>query len=213
VADYSWPTTLVAQVQSDFHLEDPSVHQRPPVGAGLLTLERSVHYWQADITFQGLSYDSGALGAAEALLVKLGLGNRVLVWNHAKSTPVGAATGTPLINGSVSAGATTLTIRNATPNVTNWLRAGDMLSVSDGASPTENIQLFMAVADVNTNGSGQASVPVRAATRWAMTDGMTVGLGTAAVGRFALLQSPRVEVGRARIGGFTISLIEDTTLY
>ena len=70
--------------------------------------------------------------------------------------PRGPATGTPLVNGGSQTGST-LTIDGCTASVTNWMTAGDYFGV--------NGELKMLTANVNTNGSGQATLNFKPALR------------------------------------------------
>lgn len=65
----------------------------------------------------------------------------------------GAGGGTPLVNGANQSGSL-LVIDGASINITNWLRAGDLIQVAGAAV------VFDGTADVNTNASGQASIPI-----------------------------------------------------
>lgn len=65
----------------------------------------------------------------------------------------GAGGGTPLVNGADQTGAA-VTIDGASASITNWLRAGDIIAIA-GQPVVYDVQ-----ADVNTNGSGQATIPI-----------------------------------------------------
>lgn len=68
-------------------------------------------------------------------------------------TPKGTATGTPLVNGGSQTG-TSLVTDGWSTSVTGILKAGDILTIA-GLTPVYDI-----VADVNSNGSGQATLPL-----------------------------------------------------
>lgn len=65
----------------------------------------------------------------------------------------GAGGGTPLVNGASQTGSS-LIVDGASANITNWLRQGDLIKVTGCAV------VFDVSADVNTNGSGQATIPI-----------------------------------------------------
>ena len=68
-------------------------------------------------------------------------------------TRLGAGGGTPLVNGASQTGSN-LVIDGASPSITNWLRQGDIIQVAGGQV------VFDVAGDVNTNGSGQATIPI-----------------------------------------------------
>jgi hypothetical protein len=65
----------------------------------------------------------------------------------------GAGGGTPLVNGADQTGGI-LVVDGASINITNWLRSGDLIY------PTGCPVVLDVAGDVNTNGSGQASIPI-----------------------------------------------------
>lgn len=65
----------------------------------------------------------------------------------------GAGGGTPLVNGASQSGSN-LIVDGASNSITNWLRQGDLIQVAGGAV------VFDVTADVSTNGSGQATIPI-----------------------------------------------------
>lgn len=68
-------------------------------------------------------------------------------------TRLGAGGGTPLVNGASQSGSS-LIIDGASAGITNYLRAGDIISLVVGPV------LYDIMADVNTNGSGQATLTI-----------------------------------------------------
>jgi hypothetical protein len=62
-------------------------------------------------------------------------------------TPKGTIGGTPRVNGGSQTGSA-LTIDGATTGVTNWLRAGDVISIAG------LVQVFDVLSNVNSDGSG-----------------------------------------------------------
>jgi len=65
----------------------------------------------------------------------------------------GVGGGTPLVNGVGQTGSN-LVVDGGSNSITNWIRAGDFIQVA--GCPV----LFDVTADVNTNGSGQATIPI-----------------------------------------------------
>lgn len=68
--------------------------------------------------------------------------------------PRGTWGGTPLVNGAVSAGASSIAIDGLTPNITGIGKRGDFLKLQNST------KIYMVPADFDSNGSGQATVPI-----------------------------------------------------
>jgi len=112
--------------------------------------------WQADVTLPSIRRDLAEEWVAWLISLKGQLGTFYLGDPNAV-TPRGSArnTDTILVNGATSSG-NTLAIDSAPASQTGYLKAGDYMQVGTGTSR----QLFKVLADVNTNGSGQATVDI-----------------------------------------------------
>jgi hypothetical protein len=112
--------------------------------------------WQADVTLPSIRRDLAEEWVAWLISLKGQLGTFYLGDPNAV-TPRGSArdTHTILVNGATSSG-NTLAIDDAPASQTGYLKAGDYMQVGTGTSR----QLFKVLADVNTNGSGQATVDI-----------------------------------------------------
>ena len=77
-------------------------------------------------------------------------------------TPRGAATGTPVVNGSVSSGSETIATKGWSNNITNILRKGDYIQIG--------VRLYQILSDHNTDGSGYTTVDVFPSVREALVD-------------------------------------------
>ncbi len=97
------------------------------------------------------------------------------------STPRGSAGGTPLVNGAHTVGISTISIKGATANQTNWIRVGDYLSVGVGNTR----RLHKALANANSSAGGIVSVDIWPDLREALADNAAVTL-TSAKGAFRL---------------------------
>lgn len=69
-------------------------------------------------------------------------------------TPLGTATGTPLAKGAAAAGATLIPTDGWTININGILKAGDYLKFAN------HTKVYMAVADANSNGFGEATLSI-----------------------------------------------------
>lgn len=84
-------------------------------------------------------------------------------------TPRGVATGTPLVNGAGQTGNTLIT-DGWTNSITGILKAGDFIQLGSGSTAT----LHRVLADVNSNGSGQATFDIAPKIVTAPSDNATI---------------------------------------
>jgi hypothetical protein len=89
-----------------------------------------------------------------------------------RPNPLGLAKGSPLVNGGVSGGnavsSYTLYTRNWTPSIYRQLLPGDYLQVG--------YRLHMAVAEVDSDSSGNAAISICPSLRETPADGTTIKL-------------------------------------
>ena len=120
------------------------------------TYELPGSLWAVTLAFS--DWRRSELADLEAFVAMLrGRAGRFRLWNHARETPRGIGTGTPLVAGASQTG-TTLNTRGWTPNTAGILLKGDYIGV--------NGELKMVVADANADASGAAALtfepPLRA---------------------------------------------------
>lgn len=92
----------------------------------------------------------------------------------------GLATGSPLVKGAAQTG-NTLIVDGLANNLTGWLLKGDYIQIGAGTSA----RLYQVAADVNTNGSGEATLTIYPALRSSPADNAAVVVN-GAVGCFRL---------------------------
>ena len=80
------------------------------------------------------------------------------------STPLGVASGVILVNGAISAGATSCSIDGMANSTTGVFKAGDYFRF------TGQSKVYMCVADVSSNGSGQGTLTFEPPLRTAVSD-------------------------------------------
>ena len=143
--------------------------------------------WAVDASIPMLNRDSADVW--RAFFTKLNGGEHTfLLGDPLSSAAKGSAGGTPLVNGTLAVGATILTIDGASTTQTGWLLAGDYVQLGSG----ENARLYMVTSDVNTNGSGEASIPIWPALQIAPSNNDSVTVSSAQ-GCFFLNGSPTFE--------------------
>ncbi len=119
--------------------------------ASAQTLDRGGLKWQAVYTYTELRGDDrgvmmGLIAELRAQANRL----RVSVYDNPKRGLYG---GTPLVDGAAQTGSS-LSIKGCTINITNWIRKGDYFSVDVNGEH----ELKMATADVNSDGTGLATL-------------------------------------------------------
>lgn len=89
-------------------------------------------------------------------------------------TPRGVATGTPVVKGADQTGNTLIT-DGWTPDTTNILRAGDYIQIGTGSST----KLHRVLDDVNSDGSGNATLCIAPKIKTAYSDNATIIVSSA----------------------------------
>ena len=151
----SLPTSIgIAQIE--FRATNAVAVSRSPFTYSTQVHAYSGQSWQADVTLPSIRRDLAEEWVAWLISLKGQLGTFYLGDPNAV-TPRGSArdTDTIQVSGATSSG-NTLAIDSAPASQTGYLKAGDYMQVGSGTSR----QLFKVLADVNTNGSGQATVDI-----------------------------------------------------
>lgn len=157
------PSTNLVYIQAGTRMSDEAVPTgkmryvvvNPTMEGQILDTQATQFNSQVDITEQNRS---GSMGRAFGL-------NFAMDQNVYAHT-VGALGGTPLVNGANQTGSSIAT-DGWTASVTNVLRKGDILTFAsvNAVNPISKVNIgrlrqFVVTADVNSNGSGQATVPI-----------------------------------------------------
>lgn len=101
-----------------------------------------------------------------------------LLGHPLRPTPLGLATGTPLVKGGGQTGGSLL-VDGMANGLSGWLKAGDLFHIGSGV----DTQLYEVLQDVGTNGSGEATIDVWPDLRSAPADNAPLTI-TAARGLF-----------------------------
>ena len=160
--------------------------------------------WQADITLPPMKRTNAEQWIAFLLSLKGQLGTFYLGDPRA-CTPLGSArdADTILVNGALSSG-DTINIDSAPASRTDYLKAGDYMQIGAGTSR----QLFKVLTDVDTNGSGQATVDVWPNVITTISNNSAVTVQSAK-GIFRLITNEQAfSINEASIYGITFGAIE-----
>ena len=193
---YSFPN--ITPSSSTWELVTNTKTFRSPLTNAVQTANRKGSLWKVSLTFNNLQ--TGDRADLQAFLTKLnGQEHRFNLHDHAYSMR-GTGGGTPLVNVGSQTGAS-IVLDGATASVTNWLRAGDYLSF--------NNQLFMATSDVNSDGSGNVTVPIAPPIRTSPSDNTAVDITAPISGVFMLASTPSWNNRPGIFSTFKVDAIED----
>jgi len=160
--------------------------------------------FQADVTLPPMRRSDAAQWIAWLVSMKGQVGTFYL-GDPAAVTPLGSArdADTILVNGAVSSG-NTITIDSAPASQTGYLKAGDYMHIGSGADR----QLFKVLQDVDTDGSGGATVDVWPDVRTTILDNAAVNVeNTQGVFRLASNEQSW-SIDNASIYGITFGAVE-----
>lgn len=162
--------------------------------------------WQLEVQFP--PKPASIMEPLLAALVSLnGMEGTFLFGDPARTTPLGTATGTPLVNGGSQTGYD-LATDGWTINVTNILKAGDWVQLGSGSTT----RLYKNITDVNSNGSGQATLTLWPSLRSSPADNAALTV-TSTKGIWRLMTDGiDWDIDRASLYGLNISAIEAITI-
>jgi len=160
--------------------------------------------WQADISLPAMKRSDAEQWVAWLISLKGQLGTFYL-GDPLATTPLGSARNSDgiLVDGAVSSG-DTIDIDGAPTSQTDYLKAGDYLQIGTGTSR----QLFKVLADVDTDGTGSATVDVWPNVRTTIADNASV-IVESTQGIFRLASNEQAySINEASIYGISFGAIE-----
>ncbi len=161
--------------------------------------------WEADITLPTMQAESAEQWVAFLLSLK-GQRGTFLLGDPVGATAKGSAStaaGTPVVNGATQTG-DTLDIDGCPASATGYLKAGDYIQLGTGNSS----RLYKVLSDVDTDGSGQATLDIWPNIINAPTDGATV-IVSDAKGAFRLASnSSQWSINELQLYGITFGAIQ-----
>ena len=194
--------TGIAQIE--LRATNAVAYSRSPFTFSGQAYEYAGKAWQADVTLPSMKREDAERWVAWLISLKGQLGTFYL-GDPAATTPLGSArdADTILVNGAVSSG-DTIAIDSAPANQTDYLKAGDYMQIGTGTSR----QLFKVLTDVDTNGSGQATVDVWPNVRTTITNNASVTVQSTQ-GIFRLITNEQAfSINEASVYGITFGAIE-----
>jgi len=196
-------TTAIRQV--DLRAINAVAISRSPFTFGSQVHAYAGQMWQADITLKPMRRADAEQWIAWLISLR-GQYGTFLLGDPLGCTPRGLAStlaGTPVVNGAGQTGGS-LNITGASRNKTGWLLAGDYIQLGSGSSST----LHKVLQNVNTDGSGNATLDLWPHIRTAPANGSTVVVSNAR-GLFRLSSNEQSwSVNEASIYGITFGAME-----
>lgn len=159
-------------------------------------------YWEADISLPPMKRDDAEYWIT--FLMKLnGSYGTFLLGDPNASTPRGVATGTPLVNGASQTGYELIT-DGWTPDTIGILKAGDYIQLGTG----EDSRLYKVLDDVDSDGSGNATLDLWPNLRSSPDDNATI-VTTNCKSVFRLSTNvTEINIDEASIYGVTFGALE-----
>ena len=161
--------------------------------------------WEADISLPPMQRADAEQWAAFLLRLRGAYGT-FLLGDPNGSTPRGSASatpGTPLVNGASQTG-DELDIDGLPVSATGYLKAGDYIQLGSGSTAT----LHKVLEDVNSDGSGEATLNLWPKVRTAPSDDAAVTVSNAK-GNFRLASNETTwDIDQASIYGITFGAVE-----
>lgn len=135
--------------------------------------------WEVDVTLPPMKHSDARVWLA--WLAKLdGALNTFTIGDPLGATAQGSAGGTPLVAGASQTGSS-LNVDGCTTSTTDWLKAGDYIQLGTGSSA----RLYMVKDDVDTSGTGTATISIWPSITTAPSDNASVIVSNT-VGAFRL---------------------------
>jgi hypothetical protein len=187
----------------------PTLSNIVGVATSPFTAEAQVQEWPGEFLGFSVSYPPMVRAKAEPFLAVLsalrGASGTVLFGDATAATPLGVATGTPLVNALHTAGYKTLNTDGWTPSVNGILKAGDYISILDFNGVR---RLHKVLTDANSNSSGAALLDIFPRLRTDTADNTAITV-TATKGTFRLANNQRKwSVNNANIYTISFELVE-----
>lgn len=161
--------------------------------------------WEADITLPPMKRDDAEYWASFMLRLR-GQYGTFLLGDPNAATPRGSASstpGTPVVNGASQTG-DNLNVDGLPASVNGYLKAGDYIQLGSGASA----RLHKVLEDVNSDGSGEATLNIWPALRTSPADDATVTVSNAK-GVFRLTSNENTwNISENSIYGITFGAVE-----
>lgn len=158
MAILTFPTSIPLPSSNEWQLVGRTQHSISELDGTVQTVVLPGAFWRCTVSYSVLN--ATRWRALEAFLASLeGAAGRFYFGPQHAKTPVGAAGGTPLVNGASQTGSSLVT--DGWPASTAILKAGDYFHFDVSGRR----ELKLVTADVSSNASGQATISFKPAIR------------------------------------------------
>jgi hypothetical protein len=196
MATYNFPS--IKPSRQSFELVTNTKTFTSPLSKAVQTLSRKGSHWKTTMTFSNL--DGADRAALQAFIAKLdGQTHRMRISDYGYVRRGAASSGSPVVKGAGQSGSTLLA-DGASLSTTSYLAAGDYISFND--------ELHMVTADVNSDSSGNLSIPIAPPIRKSPPDNSSIEY-LAPYGVFMMINNPSWSTQPPYISNITIEAIED----
>lgn len=197
------PSSSFASIQ--IRMESVTSMDESPFTFSQQVFEHQGQRWAADVTLPPMKRANAQQWSAWFGLLR-GRSKTFLMGDPLGATPQGSAGGTPLVNGADQTGAN-LIIDGASAGQSGWLLAGDYIQLGTGSTS----RLHMVTEDTDTDGGGNATIPVWPDIRTSPADDATVTL-TNTKGIWRLNDNvSRWDINNASVYGVSFAAVEAVT--
>jgi len=159
-------------------------------------------WWEMEVSMPAMKRADAE--AVASFLIKLsGQYGTFLLGDPSSTAPRGVGTGTPLVKGASQTGDTLIT-DGWTPSTTGILKAGDWIQLGSSSAT----RLHKVLDDVNSDGSGNATLTIWPNLRSSPSDNATITVNNAK-GRWRLASnSSDYSIDEASVYGITFACVE-----
>jgi hypothetical protein len=196
MATYNFPN--ITPTNQSFELVTNTKKFQSPLSNAIQTVSRKGSYWKTTMRFNNLT--GAQRSELQAFISKLdGQTHRMRVSDYGYVRRGNASSGSPVVKGSGQSGSTLLA-DGASLSTTAYLAAGDYISFND--------ELHMVTSDVNSDSSGNLSIPIAPPIRKSPPDNSSIEY-VAPYGVFMMINNPSWSTSSLYVSNITIEAIED----
>lgn len=196
MATYNFPN--ITPTSQSFELVTNTKTFQSPLSKSVQTVSRKGSYWKTSMVFSNLS--GAQRSVLQAFIAKLdGQAHRMRIRDYGFVRYGSASSGTPVVKGASQTGSTLLA-DGASLSTSSYFAGGDYISF--------NNELHMVTSDVDSDASGNLSIPLAPPIRKSPDDNESIEY-VAPYGVFMMTNNPQWRTQSTYISSITIEAIED----
>ena len=196
MATYNFPN--ITPTNQTFELVTNTKMFQSPLSNAVQTVSRKGSYWKTTMVFNNLS--GAQRSELQAFIAKLdGQTHRMRIRDYGFVRYGSASSGSPVVKGASQTGSTLLA-DGASLSTSSYFAAGDYVSF--------NNELHMVTADVDSDASGNLSIPLAPPIRKSPADNASIEY-VAPYGVFMMINNPQWSTQASYFSSITIEATED----